>query len=256
MSDNPRNTKGTPIRYREIIEQDGYVTGIAEYIDPEGQGIFKIYVSGQRDAIQQYEADAVILDLKIIPTATDQTVKQDTIRGLERQIIRLERQSVALRRLLELEQQPDPIPDETRLELETQAGEYLMEHHTDSPNLDRDRLIEIEILEGPISEPPYTILFSIDPPVAENTCDIYAYKGSQPSTVYASIAIEGGDPDTYLYRGGNEKDHAEGGDTDVYGSGGAGTWRLHIFGREAGTSYKLDKSDRWKVNFNDQSNSH
>lgn len=66
------------IVYREYVQGDGFVTGIADCTDPGGQGKCRLKVSGQRNTIDQYAQNARIAKMQVLPadSKTSELFKQ------------------------------------------------------------------------------------------------------------------------------------------------------------------------------------
>lgn len=241
--------KGTPVEFKEYLKHDGYVTGIAYYSNPQGQGNFRIYVHGQPEAVDKFAAEASIISMEFAP-GTD----ADFAFMRERQAEACKLQSERLQRQLEaLHKLSDPaavkeMSEEDRAELLREASDPLPEHDHDKPNLQRDRLIQIEVLDERKPRTPYFLKFTIDPSVARGTCDIWSMFDSSVIETWANLAWTGGDPDLYLYRGFSEMARSTNGagfNESVYAWGGWGEWKLHVYGFSDGSSYEISEVARW-----------
>ena len=235
---------GTKIRYDEIQKHSDYVTGIAHYSDPQGRGNFRIYVSGQPDKVDRFAEEAVILTMRVGPAQADDIAffqaqqEADCKNRIERFIEDAEGR--------ESEKSTAPQP----------------EHDYPAPNLQRDRLIQFEVLDKLEPKAAYAVSIVLDPiSVAQHTCDIYGLWNDTGSInwVSASVIPVSGDPDLFLYRGGVLMSQSRGGAgwTDsASGWGGAGTWSIHVYGYEPSNSYDIAESWLWRLDADDAAQTH
>ena len=240
--------KGTPVEFKEFLKHDGYVTGIAYYSNPQGLGNFRIYVHGPPESVKRFGAEAGIISMQIAPGRDEDfaLMRERQAEACKRQSERLQRQVEALHKLA------DPaakdLSGDERGELLRDASDPLPEHDGGKPNLQRDRLIEIEVLDELKPRTPYFLAFTVDPSVARGTCDIWSLFNGNVIETWANLAWTGGDPDLYLYRGFAEMARSTNGTgfgEGVYGWGGSGEWKLHVYGFSDGSSYELTEVARW-----------
>lgn len=241
--------KGTRLKYQEYLKHDTYVTGIAYYANPQGLGNFRIYVSGPPDSVDRFAEEASIIAMQIAPgtDADFAKMRERQAEACKRQSERLQRQAEALRKLA------DPaalagLSEYERRELISDASDPQPAHDGAQPNLQRDRLIQIEVLDKLEPRVPYFLAYTIDPSVARGTCDIWCLFSGNVIETWAGLTWTGGDPDLYLYRGYAEmarSTNGTGSNESVYGWGGWGEWRLHVYGFSDGSSYEITQVDRW-----------
>jgi hypothetical protein len=252
-ADNKRKSKasstkvdeaGSKIKYDEIQKHDAYVTGIAHFSDPQGRGNFRIYVSGQPDKVDRFAEEAVIVSMRIAPAQAEDVA-----------FIQAQQEADCKNRLEQLIQ--DAEGRESKKSTSPRP-----EHDHLAPNLQRDRLIQIEVLDKLEPKITYALSIVLDPiSVAQHTCDIYGLWNDTGGIDWVSAAVTpvSGDPDLFLYRGGNPMSQSRGGPgwTDsVSGWGGGGTWSIHVYGYEPSNSYDLADSWLWRLDADDIPDSH
>ena len=249
---------GTPIRFDEYIQHDGFVTGVARYQEPTADlGDFQIRVSGRPESVDAFGAEARILSLRIVPiTARDRHLEEQHTAWLERNLERVERSRVALLQLLESDKKADLAAWSAR---EAHLLDLILPPVEHALDLERERLVEIQVLSKINPEQSYQLSLQIDPSVPVDTCDIFRYSGDTGgiSEMDASITVQGGNPNLYLYQGGIWKDdstHGPGQPESVHGDGTSGQWRLHVHGESAGCVYTLNAS--WIITNNNRSDRH
>lgn len=241
--------KGTPVEYKEYLKHAGYVTGIAYYSNPQGLGNFRIYVSGPPESVDRFAAEASILAMQIAP-GTDKDYAElieQQAEACKRQNERLRRQAEAIRKLTDATTMA-AVKDDERRDLIRAASDPRPEHDAGKPNLQRDRLIEIEVLDKLEPRVPYFLRYTVDPSVARGTCDIWSMFDNNVIDTWANLTWTGGDPDLYLYRGFNEMARSINGsglNESVYAWGGVGAWRLHVYGYSDASSYEISEVYRW-----------
>lgn len=258
MASTESPKSGTPITFHEYIQHDGFVTGVARYQEPTADlGDFQIRVSGQPESVNVFGAEARILSLRIVPiTARDGYLEEQHAAWLKRNLERFKRSQVALLQLLDLDKKADlaawSVREADLLDLISPSGEHDLD-------FERHRLVEIQVLSKLNPKQAYRLSLQIDPSVAVGTCDIFRYSGDtgEIGEMDASITVQGGNPDLYLYQGGAWRDdstHGPGQSESVHGDGTSGTWRLHVHGQGAGSTYTLNAS--WIIKNNDQRQDH
>ncbi|HNP73820.1 MAG TPA: hypothetical protein PLO33_19295 [Kouleothrix sp.] len=241
--------KGIPIEYKEYLKHDGYVTGIAYFSNPQGLGNFRIYVSGPPESVDRFAAEASVIAMQIAP-GTDKDYEQlfeQQAEACRRQNERLRRQADAIRKLSDSAFM-DAVDADERRDLIRAASDPRPQHDACKPNLRRDRLIEIEVLDSLKPRVPYFLSYTIDPSVARGTCDIWSLFDDNVIDTWANLTWTGGDPDLYLYRGFSEMARSvngAGANESVYGWGGVGAWRLHVYGYSDASSYEISETYRW-----------
>lgn len=238
--------------YDEIIEQDGYFTGIARVESPSGEGRFRIEVSGQLDSIQEFAANAKILILHLEDADVDSF--DAIVQERENQIA--ERRRNELHMLLDAahervdEASPAELSDPDFLcNLILQAPVVFERGEPEfNPELDREILIAIE--DEIVSETPLVVRFKIDPAVAQGHKDIYGPVVDRVKEVQGGITVGSGNPDLRLYRGGKWKDGSatNSGTESVAGKDGAGNWRMHVYGQ---TDATYEVNGDWLLFFDD-----
>ena len=234
----------TKIVYDEIQKHAEYVTGIAQYSDPQGRGNFRIYVSGQIDQVERFAEEAVILEMRVAPAQAEDIAAFQAHQEAECKN-RLERF----------------IQDAEGRESEKSTAPS-SEHDYPAPNLKRDRLIQFEVLDKLEPKVPYAIAVVLDPiSVAQHSCDIYGLWNDPGNInwVSASVIPVSGDPDLFLYRGGVLMSQSRGGAgwTDSASAwGGAGTWSIHVYGYAPSNSYDLAESWLWRFDADDAAQTH
>lgn len=249
----PRTTdqrrKGTPVEYKEYLKHDGYVTGIAYYSNPQGLGNFRLYVSGPPESVDRFAAEAGIISMQIAPGRDEDfaLMRERQAEACKLQSERLQRQLEALHKLSDPEVLKN-LSEEDRADLLREASDPLPQHDAEKPNLRRDRHIQIEVLDKLEPRTPYFLSFTVDPSVAQGTCDIWSLFDTNVIETWANLLWTGGDPDLYLYRGFSEMARSTNGtgfNESVYGWGGWGEWKLHVYGFSDGSSYELTEVARW-----------
>ena len=248
--DQPATTdrKGTPIEYKEYLTHDTHVTGIAYYSNPQGLGNFRIYVSGQPEAVDRFAQEASIISMQVAPARDEDFVlmRERQEAACKRRIERQQVHEAALKKFADKEYVAS-LPEEERRDLARNAAEPGPEHHSAEPNLKRDRWIQIEVLDRFDPKVPHFLSYTIDPSVARGTCDLWSLFNGNVLHTSATLIWTGGDPDLYLFLNGNEADrsiHGFGQGEDV-DAGGSGAWKLHIYGYSDGSSYEIRSIDLW-----------
>ncbi len=229
------------ISYDEIVQEEGYVTGIAYFENQDGPGGFRFRVSGQEAAVLTYAQEAVIHKLALYVLDEDQLRAQLAERhasALEQRRAYwhdwLKQRCEALHGLIDAADLA--LLANTRewsvrlcLELLTFNKPIYLEEPPFDPT--QDRLIRIEPLDIG-ADAKYRLEYLIHPTVKAGKKDIYEPLDASISEAWARITSTGGDADLYLYRGGVLKDSSTsaGADDEVSASGGKGSWRLHVRG--------------------------
>jgi hypothetical protein len=252
-ADNKRKNKsssikiaqaGSTIKYDEIRKHATHVTGIAHFSDPEGRGNFRIYVSGQPDKVDRFAEEAVIVSMHIAPAQAEDIAFSQAQLEADCKNRFEELQNLVDGRASEKSTLPRP------------------EHDHLAPNLQRDRLIQVEVLDKLEPKITYAVSIVLDPiSVAQHTCDIYGLwnDAGDVSWVSAAVIPVSGDPDLFLYRGGIPITQSRGGPgwTDSVSSGaGAGIWSIHVNGYEPSNSYDLAESWLWRLDADDIPDTH
>lgn len=223
------------IEYQEIIQSSStdHVTGIAEYSDPDGQGKYKIYVTGKREEIKLYAEQATILSMQIARADNhDDRVSKPRITILRELLQRRQRQIKRLKMFLPIlsSEKLENMADEEWQKLKAE----FTDKHEHKLDWEHDRLIEIEVLDPPLKPNElYDLSYTIDPTVVTESCDVYTLRHNAWSAK-AKIDIHLGDPDLYLYDDDSMVDSSEsrpGECEKVSGGGYLATWRVHVYGK-------------------------
>jgi hypothetical protein len=231
---------GFPIHYDQIIEQDGYVTGIAHLSSPSGHGSFEIRVSGQRQNVKDYEQQARIIKLDVARIDSAQQVSdlalQKVLQGRRQEWLgRLELVKIFIESA-NLDQLSDPEWICKQFQLPDKDSDC----KSSEEDLSQDRLIEIrpsDVLDPNLT---YLLSFTIHPDVPKGKRDIYRPVVQGSTSASAFISVSSGDADLELYRGGQFRDSSRsaGAFDSVYATGGSGNWKLHVIGYSNAT-YEL-----------------
>lgn len=230
FQDNPG--EGIPIHYEKIIQQDGYVTGVAVVESPGGAGRFEIRVSGQLESIEAYAQQARItrLDLNVLDDEEKQVEanrqrvlaanRQEWLEQLNQLKTKVE--AADLTELNDLDSLVKQLKPEGK-----EAGRMNSEE-----DLSQDRLIEIIPLDDQDPDQPHQLSIAIHPTVPQGRRDIYKPVVTGTVSASASITVSAGDADLALYRSGKIFDASlSSGNSDaVFGQGGVGQWKLHVIG--------------------------
>jgi len=221
-----------PINYDEIIEQDGYVTGVMHLSSPNGKGSFEIRVSGQRRNVNDYQKQAGIIKLDVSqiddPNQSNDLAlqkvldarRQDWLDRLEQMRLFIESANLEQLNDNDLICQQGRLPDKEPMCMNSEE------------DLSQDRLIEIRPLDDLDPNLTYKLSFTIHPDVPKGKRDIYRPIVQGSTSVSASIHVSSGDADLELYRGGVYRDSSRsaGAFDQVYSVGGVGNWKLHVIG--------------------------
>lgn len=153
-----------PIDFKEIQDHGEYVTGIAPYNDPDGQGNFNLRVSGPRDAVESFAKTATIVRIKLEPleSANLEWLYQTDARAAQ------ERRKYIL-------ENPQAV-------WETQKAQDRDDAQARPLKLSVDRFIEIEHLDPLEKEQVYFVSFYFDPEtVAQGQRDVWSAPGQMIS---------------------------------------------------------------------------
>ncbi len=232
MTDSGKPTGYVPIHYDEIIQQDGYVTGIAHVTSPGGTGEFEIRVSGQRQAILDYQEKGVIVKLEVVlivdAIQTSQMAQQRVLAARRQEWLnRLEQ----IRTFINTASLAD-LNDPNVICRSGLAQDKIEECKNPEEDLAQDRLIEIKPLNPINPDGFYLLSFTVHPDLPRGKKDIYRPVVQGSYSASASITNSLGDADLQLYRGGAFRDgsYSAGVTNSVYAEGGTGGWKLHVIG--------------------------
>ncbi|MBI5032670.1 MAG: hypothetical protein HZB51_19275 [Chloroflexi bacterium] len=241
------------IVYREYIQGDGFVTGIAEYADPGGSGKFKLRVSGQRNTVDGYAQNARIVKMQLTPIPP----KTSDVFGEHRQSALTSKkqwwyaQLDGLKKIVQNTNDPAKLND----------PDWLWRQGPGAKNEALDRMINlkqpgdclIEIEASPLTKPSGSNLMSlyIDP-MHIPFRGLHVYKplvaqGGSTSKVWAQTHPSGGNPDLYLWlycledgganpRFKDSSGHPANVDDQVSATDNVnechqgGIWRVHVYG--------------------------
>ena len=252
-ADNKRKNKGrstkvveagSKIKYDEVQKHATHVTGIVHFSDPQGRGNFRIYVSGQPDKVDRFAEEAIIVSMRLAPAQAEDIA-----------FIQAQQEATCKNRLEQLVQDAEGRES-------TKSTTPRPEHDHLAPDLQRDRLIQIEVLDKLEPKITYVLSMVLDPiSVAQHTCDIYGLWNDTGwiSSASAAVTPTAGDPDLFLYRGGAWMAQSRGGPgwiDSVYGEGGAGTWSIHVYGYDPSNAYDLANSWLWRLDADDIPDNH
>lgn len=229
------------ISYDEIVQEEGYVTGIAHFENQDGPGGFRFRVSGQEAAVLMYAEEAVVQKLALHVLDEEQLWEQLAERRASALELRraywhdwLEQRCEALHGLVDvadLALLADNREWSVRLclELLTFRKPLYLEEPAFDPT--QDRLIRVEPLDIG-ADVKYRLEWLIHPTVKAGKCDIYQPVDAGISEAWARVSSTVGDADLYLYRGGVLKDSSTSSGVldEVSASGGKGLWRLYVYG--------------------------
>ncbi|MCB9136230.1 MAG: hypothetical protein H6636_12445 [Anaerolineales bacterium] len=240
--------KSQTLIYESVEKVDNYYVGTAYLQNTGGSGQFQVQVSGQRADIEKYAEEARFHEISLVPAREPETPKETTRNRWQRL---LNDQCKAMQNLLE------QLDDET-LAREEKVYEILRTKGLDNvasllrPDsaIDFSLAREIKIIPPKLDEPGfYELKFQIHPSVAAGHADYYDPSFNLGDSATVNLQTIGGDPDLYLYRGGWLQAMSlrwAGYDEFVSANGGAGSWRVKVYGYSA-AQYEI--SSTWIYQF-------
>jgi len=246
-SEELAHKEGMPFRYDQIIDRGEYVTGIAIINSTNGTGRFRLEVSGPAEAVLAYAEEARILQLEMKPFDSEAAEQLERVHQ-EREKNHREQWYAWIENTCQelhasVESSSDHDIEANLLELIVNLGDMAQRKlgaNLESAEIDltSDRLITLEPIEFEKDGAEYYHLrFVIDPSVAQGQSDYYApAAGLQADNKSATLFWGGGDPDLYLYRGGNSKARSlkPAGHNEYVGAvNGSGSWSLRVYGYTA-----------------------
>lgn len=236
---------GRPIEYEEVIDKEDYVTGIARFDNPGYPGHFEMRVSGWAEDVERYSREANVMQMEAQPMGAAEIEeemagqRQGMLAGRRAELLDLMEAHCRRMQADLAHANPEMMMDAEALRRRMLADFQLLQKLEAGPEIEEgfnpetDRLIEVELVEFGDEYANWRVKLVLDPPfVPEGKKDIYAPVNANVDSTWGQVQAISGDPDLYLYRGGQKRDASvsSGASDAVSGSGGNGAWRLHVRG--------------------------
>jgi len=230
-----------PIKFEKYINKGKNLIGIMVIPSELPAVQFELSVSGRREVVKEFKAEILELSIQPIEDLPEDWLRQpapeevaNKHRDYWRAILHQLDEEVS-RAALEDLQDPDFLCKKA----------CVGKHSSDWRKLPRGaihRRLRVRPL-GLESDRRYAMRFTIDPWLEAGKMDIYEPPTQATRTVSITCTPSQGDPDLYLFRGGDTKDwslNGEGETEQVYSSGGNGDWELRVLAYgDSDASYEL-----------------